>query len=194
MAKRWAGGPETVGSSPAIPTAEFRNTSCYNDAMDIIFKEYTDNDKIMLLSLRRKLAEYSKEIDPIKRVRNFPGFSEMALNEILENVEKYQGKIWLAIHNDKAIGYIAGAIWEQSKQNKLEIGPHKLGEVLQVFLEEEYRRKGIGTQMITMMENYFKGEKCDSVWIEVFAPNTLTYSLYKKFGFIDREIGMLKSI
>ena len=48
--------------------------------------------------------------------------------------------------------------------------------------------------MLQMMEKYFKEKGCNSMWISVFAPNENAHNMYKKFGFVDREIGMLKQI
>lgn len=162
--------------------------------MKITYREYKKEDKEILLDLRTKLADYAKSIDPIARVRNLPGFVEMVVEKALTNIEKYQGKIWFACDGEKVVGYIIGLIWEPTEETNLEIGPHKLGEVLQLYLEEEYRGKGIGTTLLQMMESYFKENKCDSIWIDVFAPNSTAHNLYKKCGFFDREIGMLKNI
>ncbi len=100
----------------------------------------------------------------------------------------------LAEDGGKAIGYIAGVIREQSEINKLEIGSHVLGEVTDLFIEEGYRNQGLGTKMLSKMEEYFKEKGCDSMWISVFAPNEIAQVAYKKFGFVPRQIGMLKNI
>lgn len=162
--------------------------------MEITYREYKYEDKPFLLELSGKLAQHSKQIDPLKRVLNLPGFVEIDVAEMLGNVQKYKGKIWFAEDEGGVIGYIIGAIWEQSDKNKLEIGPHILGEVLDLYIDEKYRGKGMGSKMLAMMESYFKENSCDSMWIQVFALNHPAHNLYKKFGFTDREIGMLKSI
>ena len=162
--------------------------------MKITFREYKNKDKQLLLGLSNKLAAHSKQIDPLKRVLNLPGFVEIDVAEMLENVQKYRGKIWFAEHERNVVGYIIGAIWVQSDKNKLEIGSHILGEVLDLYLNEKYREKGIGSKMLAMMESYFKKNSCDSMWTQVFALNHPAHNLYKKHGFADREIGMLKNI
>lgn len=162
--------------------------------MEITYREYKNEDKSSLLELSGKLAQHSKQIDPLKRVINLPGFVEIDVAEMLDNVQKYKGKILFAQHDGNVIGYIIGAIWEQSDKNKLEIGPHILGEVLDLYIDEKYRGQGIGSKMLAMMESYFKDNNCDSMWIQVFALNHPAHNLYKKYGFVDREIGMLKSI
>jgi ribosomal protein S18 acetylase RimI-like enzyme len=159
-----------------------------------MFREYDNNDKDLLLDFIKKLSQNSKDIDPLKRVKNFPGYAELSLTDLLSDVEKYRGKIWFAQDDETVIGYVIGAIWEQNEKNKLEIGPHTLGEVLELFVEEKYRGQGIGTKMLAMMEDYFKEKQCDSMWISVFAPNNPAHELYEKFGFTDRDIGMLKNI
>jgi ribosomal protein S18 acetylase RimI-like enzyme len=83
---------------------------------------------------------------------------------------------------------------ETIKKNELEIGRHRLGEVLDLFIEESYRGQGIGSKMLMMMEAYFKEQDCDSMWAHLFASNENAHTVYEKFGFIDRSIGMLKNI
>ncbi|HSX08702.1 MAG TPA: GNAT family N-acetyltransferase [Candidatus Saccharimonadales bacterium] len=162
--------------------------------MDITFRDYTDSDKPQLIQLSKKLSKFGKILDPMKRIINAPGFAEMDVDETLNNVKKYQGKILLAEDNKKIIGFIIGVTWEQSKKNELEIGKHVLGEVVDLFIEEAYRGQGIGTKMLTMMEEYFKEKGCDSMWVSMFAPNKNAHTIYEKFGFADRSIGMLKNI
>ena len=162
--------------------------------MNITYREYTDQDKNTLLELGKKLDEHGRAMDPMQRIKNFPGFAERVLEESLKNVLKYRGKIWLAEDNGKAIGYIVGVIWEQSEMNKLEIGPHTLGEVVDLYIDEGYRSQGLGTKMLSIMQAYFKEKGCDSMWISHFAPNEIAQVAYKKFGFVPRQIGMLKNI
>jgi GNAT superfamily N-acetyltransferase len=162
--------------------------------MDVTFREYLDKDHDQLLTLSKKLGTFGKSIDPMKRIKNASGFAEIDLEETLQNVQKYQGKILLAEQNVDIIGFIIGVIWKQSEKNELEIGRHRLGEVLDLFLEESYRGQGIGSKMLTMMEAYFKEQDCDSMWVHLFAPNENAHTVYEKFGFVDRSIGMLKNI
>lgn len=162
--------------------------------MNITFREYKEEDKNTLLQLSKKLGEHGKSMDPIQRIKNFPGFAELDLEDNLENVSKYQGKIWLAEDAGKAIGYIVGVIWEQSEKNKLEIGPHVLGEVIDLYVDEGHRNQGLGTKMLSRVEEYFKEKGCDSMWISHFGPNEIAHKTYEKFGFVTRQVGMLKNI
>jgi len=162
--------------------------------MNISFREYEEKDKELLLNFVNRLEEYIKTVDPIKRFINLPGFAEIELEETFENIKKNKGKILFVRKGTKEIGYIIGIIWKQSKKNQLEVGRHKLGEVVDIYLEEGYRNQGIGDKMLKTRENYFKKEGCNSMWVSVFFPNNNAHNFYKRFGFVDREIGMLKEI
>jgi hypothetical protein len=84
--------------------------------MDVTVREYLDKDHDQLLTLSKKLGTFGKSIDPMKRIQNTSGFAEIDLEETLENVQKYQGKILLAEQNGDIIGFIIGVIWKQSKK------------------------------------------------------------------------------
>lgn len=88
--------------------------------MEITYRKYTEKDRSTLLQLSKKLSDYSKSIDPMHRVINAPGFSEMEVEDLLYDVKKYNGRIWLAEDKGKMVGYVVGAIWEQSEKNRLE--------------------------------------------------------------------------
>lgn len=162
--------------------------------MDVTFREYTDSDKQQLVELEKRFGLFIKPLDSLHRIQQLPGFHERLVEDTLEDLGKYQGNIWFALVGNTVVGCIVGIIWEQSELNRLEIGEHVLGEVKFLYLDEKYRGQGIGTKLLTMMETYFKGKGCDSMWVSVFAPNENAHTVYKKFGFTDREIGMLKII
>jgi ribosomal protein S18 acetylase RimI-like enzyme len=162
--------------------------------MQITLREYSDNDWRELLALTKKLHSHIKSLDLLQRIQNQPCYAEMSLHDILENVTKYQGKIWFAQDKGKTVGYIIGVIWKQSEKNALEIGRHVLGEVIEIYVNENYRKKGVGKMMIGKMEEYFKEKGCDSVWVSVFASNDSARQMYRKSRFVEREIGMLKEI
>ncbi len=63
--------------------------------MSITFRDYTDSDKPILLDMANKLAGHVKSLDPLKRIRNLPGYIEGSLEETLINVSKYRGRIIL---------------------------------------------------------------------------------------------------
>jgi ribosomal protein S18 acetylase RimI-like enzyme len=162
--------------------------------MQISFREYTESDKDGFIKLKEKMQDYMISIDPLNRFTRLPGFGEININEALEAVQKQNGKVLLAVDQDVLIGFIIGVVKEQSAENLLEVIPTKLGIILDLYVEEEYRGQKIGYQLLEQMETYLKENGCDTLWLDVFSPNVNAHEFYKKFGFIDREIAMLKKI
>ncbi len=163
--------------------------------MSVSIREYRDNDQELFRRFIEKLQDFVVTTDPIKRIRKLLGFGEVALKRSLKNLKEKNGKIYFAVDNEKVIGYVFGFVLDkQTEDNLLEVEPTQVGQIDDLYVDEEYRGKGIGKILIQKMEEYLKEQGCDSVWLEVFAPNKYAHDSYLKLGYMDREIGMLKKI
>jgi GNAT superfamily N-acetyltransferase len=161
--------------------------------MNLIIREYQEIDRPQIIKWIENLHDYLVKIDPDKRFRRQPEYGEIFFNDLLDFVKNGQGKIFIALDQVKYIGFSAGAIDTQSKKNLSEVVPSKLGVVCDVYVEDNYRGKGIGTELLKKLENYFKSLNCDSLWLNVVAFNP-AHDLYQKLGYRDREIGMFKKL
>jgi len=138
--------------------------------------------------------DYIVSTDPIKRVRREPGYGGVALKKLLGKIKENNGKIYFAEIDTKIVGYIAGYVGKQSEEKLLEVIPSKTGYIEDLYVDQDFRGKKVGTALMQKIEEYFKNLECDSLWIEVFAPNQKAHSYYKKLGFADREFGMHKKL
>ena len=163
--------------------------------MMITIREYQSSDKDTLLVLIKKLHDFVVGIDPAQRVRHMPGYGENYLKKTLANIAKQNGKIYFAESGGEIIGFTVGVVGEkQSEEDLLEVIPNTLGIVLDLYVDENYRGQHVGTLLIEKIAEYLKSVGCDNLWVQVFAPNEKAHTFYKKFGFMDREIGMVKKI
>ncbi|MCA9385441.1 GNAT family N-acetyltransferase [Candidatus Dojkabacteria bacterium] len=163
--------------------------------MNHTLREYNDTDKESLKQMIEKLHDYVLSVDPIKRLRKMPGYVDHALEKLLKTYEENNGKIYLAVDEEKIIGFAFGFVGDtQSEENKLQVIPTQLGIIADLYVEEAYRGTGVAELLMDALEKYLKNSGCDSLWVDVFADNTRALSYYKKRGFVEREIGMLKRI
>lgn len=162
--------------------------------MDIQVREYKDFDKDILLKLIEELQDFVALTDPMMRLRRLPEYGESYLKKTLDAVAKNNGKIYMAEGRGKVIGFISGGVKMQTEENLLEVVPTKTGVIFDLFIEENYRGQNIGTKLLEEIEKYFKSKSCDILWLEVFEPNKIAHEAYLKFGFIDRNIHMLKKL
>jgi ribosomal protein S18 acetylase RimI-like enzyme len=162
--------------------------------VDIVIREYQEKDRELLQLLIEKLMDCVVTTDLIKRIRRMEGFGDIQTEKVLKKIKENNGKIFFAEMDGVVIGYISGFSKKQSKENLLEVIPTKLGVIDDLYIGGEHRGKHVGTTLMQKMEEYFKSVDCDSIWIEVFVPNKIAHDYYKKLGFMDREVGMLKKL
>ena len=133
--------------------------------------EYKDKYLEDIKDLLVELEEYIVSIDKDNLDRIHPEYRDkMALLD-LEKVKNNNGKCYIAVENDKAIGLIMGCIFPYSKYDYLDYKCPKRGKITELIVSKKVRSKGIGNMLISKMEEYFKSMDCKYVLVDVFAYN-----------------------
>lgn len=156
--------------------------------------EYDDKYLEDVRDLLVELEEYILSIDKDELDQLHPEYREkMALID-LEDVKNNNGKCYLAIENDKAIGLIMGTIPSYDQFDYLDYKCPKRGEITELIVTSKIRSKGVGQSLINKMEEYFKSVGCEYVIVDVFAYNENAISFYNKKGYHSRMITDIKKI
>lgn len=163
--------------------------------MDIQIRKFQYADLQHIEQLVNNFEDYLADIDNLKMLRRFDGKSGKEYTAIvLEKVKKEQGCSFVALDSDTIIGFVMGMLEEQTRASELEVGKTKYGTVAELFVDEKYQRKGVGKQLMEKMEEYLKSKGCEIISTEVFAPNKQAYEFYKKSGYVDRSIELVKFV
>ena len=80
-------------------------------------------------------------------------------------------KYWIYQNEDKIIGYLG-----------IQFIHHDI-EILGIGVLEEYRKKGVATELMDLLISYFETSKYEKIILEVRESNTSAQSLYKKYNF-----------
>ena len=153
-------------------------------------EKYLEDVKDLLV----ELEEYILSIDKDELDQLHPEYREkMALLD-LEEVNETNGKCYLAIEDDKAIGLIMGTLPPYDEYDYLDYKCPKKGEITELIVTKKIRSKGIGQQLIDKMEEYFKSVGCEYVILDVFAYNESGIKFYNKKGYHSRMETMIKKI
>ncbi len=110
----------------------------------------------------QELSELEKEIFPE---------DPWSYTQILNEFENGFSRIWILKVNKRTAGYLI------FRKFNPEI------EILRIGVKKEYRRKGIGTELMKRLFNFAIKEKISKIFLEVKMSNTPAYSFYKKMGF-----------
>lgn len=156
--------------------------------------EYSDKYLEDVKDLLVELEEYILSIDKDNLDRLHPEYREkMALLDLNE-VKKYNGKCYLYIKDNKAVGLIMGTIPPYDEYDYLDYKCPKRGEITELIVTNKIRSKGIGHELIKKLEEYFKSLDCEYVVVDVFAYNEIGKNFYKKKDYHTRMETMIKKI
>ena len=81
----------------------------------------------------------------------------------------------VAEKNKKIIGYLTGSIIKNIWQHS--------GYIDDIFVSKDFKRKGVGINLIQSFIKYIKSKKIKECKLEVNKKNKYALSLYKKIGF-----------
>lgn len=162
--------------------------------MNIDIIEYKDKYLEDVRDLLVELEEYIISIDKDNLDQLHPEYREkMALLD-LEEVNKNNGKCYLAIDNNKVVGLIMGTIPEYDEYDYLDYKCPKRGEITELVVTNKIRSNGVGQLLIKKIEEYFKDNDCEYVIVDVFAYNDIGINFYNKKGYHFRMETMIKRI
>ena len=153
-------------------------------------EKYLEDVKDLLV----ELEEYILTIDEDNLDQLHQDYREkMAILDLLE-VKENNGKCFLAIENDKAIGLIMGIVSTYDENDYLDYKCPKTGEITELIISKNARNNGIGQQLMEMMENYFRSINCEYVSVDVFAYNNQAINFYRKQGYHTRMLIDIKKL
>ncbi len=157
----------------------------------IEYKEkYLEDVKDLLV----ELEEYILTIDKDNLDQLHPEYRDkMALLDLKE-LKENNGKCFLAVENNKAVGVIMGIVGTYDKYDYLDYKCPKRGEITELIISKNVRSKGIGQMLMQKMEDYFRSIDCEYIVIDVFAYNELAINFYKKQGYHTRGLIDIKKL
>ena len=153
-------------------------------------EKYLEDVKDLLV----ELEEYILSIDEDNLDQLHPDYRDKMSLLDLQEVNENNGKCYLAIENDKAVGLIMGIIKKFEENDYLDYKCPKEGEITELIITSKTRSKGVGQALINKMEDYFKYVDCEYVLVDVFAYNKIGIDFYNKNGYHHRMYTDIKKL
>lgn len=152
--------------------------------------KYLEDVRNLLVELEKYIISVDKdELDQLH-----PEYREkMALID-LEEVNKNNGKCYLAFQDNKVVGLIMGIIPAYNEYDYLDYKCPKRGIITELIVTSKIRSKGIGKSLITKLEEYFKSQNCEYVLVDVFAYNIIGQNFYQKNNYHPRMFTEIKKL
>ena len=112
----------------------------------------------------------------------------------LDKIKNNNGKCYLYIDNKNVVGLVMGIIPKYEENDYLDYKCPKKGEVTELIIKKEYRNHNIGKILLNKIEEYFRKNKCEYSFIDVFAYNKSGINFYDKNGYHSRMIIDIKKL
>lgn len=140
------------------------------------------------------LQDYLIGLDECHIQMRLQDYREKCFDSMMDEIAENKGIIYLAIEDNKVLGFISGIVEVTDEFDSLFISLKKSGRITELCIEESSRSKGIGVKLLHETENYLKCQGCEFVYIEVFGPNKKAFNFYDKNGYNLRNIEVMKKI
>ena len=140
------------------------------------------------------LQKYVIELDKYNLNILSSDYRDKYFEYMIEDCTSNQGKVFVALENNNVLGMIAGYVEKYSDRDKLDYACPKKGIVAELVVAKNSRKDGVGTKLLSKMEEYFKTIDCKYIQIDVFAYNENAKKFYYNKGYEDRMITVFKKL
>ena len=148
-------------------------------------RKATLKDFKLVDEFQKKLVDYESKLDPlIAKGKNIRFYPEKDIKRMLRSSKSL---FLIAEIDNKPIGCGVGVI-EKTFGNWCIY--KKRGYIGCMFVEKNYRRKGIGKEIMKQLINWFNSKKIKFIKVSVYANNQKTINAYRKYGFKDYILEM----
>lgn len=152
--------------------------------------KYLEDIKDLLVELEEYIISIDQDNLDVLHKEYREKMALLDLNEVKDN----NGKCFIAIEDNKAVGLIMGCIFPYDEYDYLDYKCPKRGEITELIVSKRSRIKGIGTLLMNKMEDYFKSVGCEYIFVDVFAYNKNAINFYDKKGYHSRMFTKIKKI
>ena len=154
--------------------------------------EYDEKYKEEVKDLLVELQEYIVSIDKEKYNIITKEYRDNYFNKTMDEIYKYEGKMYLYKDNDKIIGFIVGLI-NNLEESTYDFKCPKRGRITELVVSKHHRKSGVGSILLHSMEDYLKSVGCKDILLGVFAYNENAIKFYEKNGYHIRMHDMTKN-
>lgn len=153
--------------------------------------EYDEKYKEEVKNLLVELQEYIVSIDKEKYNIITKEYRDNYFNKTMDEIYKYEGKMYLYKDNDKIIGLMVGLI-NNLEESTYDFKCPKRGRITELVVSKHHRKSGVGSILLHSMEDYLKSVGCKDILLGVFAYNENAIKFYEKNGYHIRMLDMTK--
>jgi ribosomal protein S18 acetylase RimI-like enzyme len=153
----------------------------------IDIRHYRDSDLTQLRNLLVEFQTFERQYDP-NRAEPTEEFVTTYLSRLLAQVGEQQGVIFVAVEDSTVCGLAAGYVEEEAANQNAYF------YIAEFVVAEAYRGRGIGSGLIRQIESFARRRGFKRLGIGVLAGSDRVHELYKRLGFRDYAVELMKEL
>ncbi|GAI11287.1 unnamed protein product [marine sediment metagenome] len=153
-------------------------------------RKATQHDSEDILKLKLKLKNRDIKTDPY--LRPVDEAKDVYMKYLIYDLKKQGGDriILVTVEDGKIIAYVRGILIKTLHVLNVKLR----GVIDNLYVEEEYRRRGVAQNLIEELIKWFKGKNVDVMTLHIYPHNAEAIALYKKFGFKEYNLNMSRRL
>lgn len=153
-------------------------------------REAKSKEITKIVPLWKKLMAHHNDLAKKTKMKWYyellPDSAEKWEKWVRKELKSKNGMLLIAEDNGRVVGYSLNIL----KKNIPIFTIKKLGHFSDLYIEPEYRSKGMGREFMKIAIEWFKKKKIKFVSIAAHALNPNAIRIYRKFGFSDFHVEM----
>lgn len=135
-------------------------------------------NKVLHAIMNFRIADKS-DIDALFELNElFNGIGCTTKEQLSESIQNNkQEAVFVASAGDIAVGFCCVQLFKSMCYYL------NYAEITELFIKEEYRKKGVATALMTHVEEYFKGQNICCCQLFTGAHNNIAQTFYEKIGY-----------
>ncbi|MEW6529094.1 MAG: GNAT family N-acetyltransferase [Candidatus Micrarchaeota archaeon] len=161
--------------------------------MKLTIRKAKLRDVELLIPLALELMMYVRNLNRKKTTEHdilklIPDVKKLWKKWAIKNIKSQNSYVVVAVVDDEIVGYSMNFI----KKNVPVYAVKKIGYVSDLYVKSGYRNKGIASKFKNLAFKWFKKKGLKYSSIAVYHKNIKAHAIYKKWGFFDYKIEMIR--
>jgi ribosomal protein S18 acetylase RimI-like enzyme len=140
-------------------------------------RKATIADKAGIVKMRIALQQHLEQSNPDIWQITKAGRQKL-IQDVTNMLSEEQSLVLVAEDNNTILGFANGRI-----THRTEYSPPTVGFITMIFVNENYRRRGIGTQLIYELCHFFESAKIHNISVRYVLGNTEAEAFWQHLGF-----------
>jgi len=137
---------------------------------------------ILHIQLRKTEKKYDSNLIEVENIKDREA-------KFCEFLSKDKAVCYIARLEGKSVGYLSGYIIDEPS-----VYQEIVARLNEIVVDEKYRGKGIGQKLILQFEKWCTDNMVKYINLSAFNDNENAMSVYRKIGFEDYSVGLIKKI